>query len=129
MLNWIYGTSSVSVSGNVGDGTVGAEEMGILIIWVRDPLPTATANVFDDGQVYMCTVLIDSTQDIGYDWDKGVPGIGGIFWYRWMSEWTDDDEVAGSGRRGDCACERGNGKCGFEAIYIDGGEKIGKRAG
>lgn len=65
MLDWIYGTSSISVSGNMGYSTVGAEEMSILIIWVLwrvrmlgvkkeeetygDPLPTTTTNVFDDG--------------------------------------------------------------------------------
>lgn len=81
MLDRIYRTSSVSVSGNVGYSTIGAEEMGILIMWVLwrvrrlwvnkkektygDPLPTTTANVFDDGQVYMCPALIGGSQNLG----------------------------------------------------------------
>jgi len=89
-----------------------------------EPLPATAANVFDDGHIYVCTVLIGSSQNIGYNWDKCVSGLGGIL--RYMSKWTNDDQVAGGGRRRYCACKRGDGKGGLEAIYIDRGEKVGK---
>jgi len=96
VLDWIYGTSSVSVSGNVGYSTVGAEEMGI-----GEPLPCTTANVLDNrwtlgvGQVDMCAILIGGTHDIPDIFDKGISGLGGICMYGWISERANDNEVTG----------------------------------
>lgn len=75
----------------------------------------------------MCAVLIGGTQNIGQGWDKGVPGLGGIFWYG--LKWTNDNKVTGGRRWWYCAHEGGNGKRGFETIYIDSGDKVGKRTG
>lgn len=75
----------------------------------------------------MCAVLISGSQNIVQGWDKGVPGLGGIFWYG--LKWTNDNKVTGGGRGWYCAREGGNGKGGFEAIYIDSGDKVGKRTG
>jgi hypothetical protein len=105
VLNWIYGTENISVSGNVGYGTVSAEEVGILIMWVGEPLPCTTANVLKDiwtflgvGHMDMCTVLIGGCHKIPDNFDKGISGLGRICMDGWISEWAKDNEVTG-GRR------------------------------